>query len=167
MNTTELLLAKLQSHTIDELCDRLIHCTETMSRIEEDDYPDDCDPVDYDELQAERGMIRSEIKRRVNQPSSIPTFDGDNYDDSRQVPITVRTEGGLRIILGRPDDSDAPDVFIERHNGHWEIALHPGDGDPTGTIRLRDGEINYQYDPEWGGSPAYLLTRHEAKLKGD
>ena len=75
---------------------------------------------------------------------SVPTFcktkTSDRFDGP-EVPVTIRDEQGIRVVLG--DDGDycyAPDLLIERRSRGWLIFLHPdGTEDPSGYLFIKDG----------------------------
>ena len=63
------------------------------------------------------------------------------------VPVIIRSGDGVRVILGAndEDDSEAPDVLIERQANGWLIVLHPmgGSDDPAGYLYFLDGGQSY------------------------
>jgi hypothetical protein len=56
------------------------------------------------------------------------------------VPVVVSTAETTRVLLGTldPEETDKPDLFIERRRNGWMIAIHPSDGDPCGVVYLFD-----------------------------
>jgi hypothetical protein len=57
------------------------------------------------------------------------------------VPVLIRDEAGVRIVLGTHDfkDHSKPDLLIERQPQGWAIFLHPeGGGDPSGVVYFLD-----------------------------
>ena len=98
------------------------------------------------------------IEMTLNLPTYDYTLTDDDYRDDKN-PIKLEVGNALRIILGT--DKDSPDIFIERQAQKWVITLHPGDGDPIGSIRrLDNGKWHFSGDrPE---SPVYELTEQGA-----
>jgi hypothetical protein len=56
------------------------------------------------------------------------------------VPVIIRQAEGVRIVLGTHnyDDTDKPDVQIERQPNGWMIFLDPVAGDPSGYVYFLD-----------------------------
>jgi hypothetical protein len=72
----------------------------------------------------------------------VATYDPDSkseYDYSRRHKLTLQEVDGLRIVMGEPDDKDAPDVFIEHAVGIWRVVVHPNAGDPLCIVEIGDG----------------------------
>jgi hypothetical protein len=76
---------------------------------------------------------------------SVPTFFKTHFRGEGfhrpEVPVTVKDEEGIRVILGNADDDcGAPDILIERRPKGWVIFLHPdGSEDPSGYLFIKDG----------------------------
>lgn len=82
----------------------------------------------------------------------VPTYNGSLYGQEvmegtlpdfgePHVPVVVRPADGLRIVLGTHDydDTQKPDVQIERQPNGWVIFLHPlGGCDPCGYVYFLD-----------------------------
>lgn len=82
----------------------------------------------------------------------VPTFYGATYGDrdrftdkeefdSPYVPMLVRPAEVVRVVLGSRDfeDTDKPDIRIERRPNGWAIFLHPVcGGDPCGRVYFLD-----------------------------
>ena len=67
--------------------------------------------------------------------------DGSSPEFSEpDVPVWIREENGLRIVLGPDEKGDGPpEVQIERQPNGWAVFLHPaGGGDPSGYAYLLD-----------------------------
>ncbi len=72
----------------------------------------------------------------------IPTYDPDSqaeYDYTKPCTLTLQEVDGLRIVMGDPDDEDAPDVLIERSVDVWRIFVHPDRSDPLCVVEIRKG----------------------------
>ena len=83
---------------------------------------------------------------------TVPTYNGTAFPSATErgeieeygppkVPVLIRSEGGVRILLGTHDrdDPDRPDILIERRPNGWAIFLHPdGSGDPSGCVYFLD-----------------------------
>jgi hypothetical protein len=70
----------------------------------------------------------------------IPTYNPDavlDYDYSKPYLLTLQEADGLRVVMGDPDDEDAPDVLIERAIDMWRVFVHPNRGDPLCVIEIR------------------------------
>lgn len=94
----------------------------------------------------------------------VPTYNASRYPEaverggcaeygSPEVPVLIRQEAGIRILLGthEAENGDAPDVLIERQPGGWLLILHPAGGDPSGLVYLLDdGRTFAQPDARWG-----------------
>jgi hypothetical protein len=79
----------------------------------------------------------------------IPTYDSDSdpeYDYTRHFMLTLQEVDGLRVVMGDPDDEDAPDVFIERAVDMWRIFVHPDRNDPLCIIELQKGHAQVKDD---------------------
>jgi hypothetical protein len=97
---------------------------------------------------------------------SVPTYNCDaneqqlkcgdlpEYGEPR-VPVLVRAEDALRLVLGSHDHDDPrkPDVWIERHPRGWLIALHPDAGDPSGIVFLHDDGNSYLVAEDGSSEP--------------
>lgn len=82
-------------------------------------------------------MTGPEPRLRLQVPTYYP--EGKEWVEP-YVPVEVRYEDGLRIVLGKEElDGEAPDILIERRAGGWTIILHsePG-GDPKGYVYFLD-----------------------------
>ena len=87
----------------------------------------------------------------------IPTFDPnreDYFDHSQMHKITLEQGGGLRVIMGDPDDETVPDILIERETGFWRFCVHPACTDPICVIEIT-------------GSHATIRTDHSVLLDED
>lgn len=87
----------------------------------------------------------------------IPTYDPDRddaFDPSQMHTITLEQGGGLRVILGDPEDKRVPDVLIEREKDLWRIFVHPACTDPICIIEI-------------GGSHATIQTENGVALDED
>jgi hypothetical protein len=72
----------------------------------------------------------------------IPTYDPDTkaeYDYSRPCMLTLQDVEGLRVVMGDPNDEDAPDVVIERAVDTWRVFVHADRTDPLCIIEVRKG----------------------------
>lgn len=70
----------------------------------------------------------------------IPTYDPKGqveYDYARPHTLTLQEVEGLRVVMGDPDDEDAPDVIIERAADLWRVFVHPNRTDPLCIIEIR------------------------------
>ena len=70
----------------------------------------------------------------------IPTYDPDSdveYDYGKRYTLTLQEVEGLRVVMGDPDDEDAPDVLIERAVDMWRVFVHPDRTDPLCIIEIR------------------------------
>ncbi len=93
---------------------------------------------------------------------AIPT-----YDDERDDPcdwtcphdLTIRQTTGLRVILGDPEDPNAPDLLIERTPDRWRVIVHPDAGDPMCVIEFT--EKTAAVIPESGDAPVLTQSRGE------
>lgn len=78
-------------------------------------------------------------------PEQVEDAEVDGFDDAK-VPILVREDEGLHIVLGTHDFEmvEKPDILIERHPHGWLIVVHPNaDCDPVGRIYLLDNGRTY------------------------
>ena len=95
---------------------------------------------------------------------TIHTYDPEQqtYDQSQAHTVTLREETGLRLILGEPNDREAPDLLVEREKDRWRIFVHARDyGDPLCIIDIsRQEAVVRADDPE---IPEPLLTVPLAK----
>lgn len=74
----------------------------------------------------------------------IPTYEPDSeveYDYTRAHTLTLLAAGGLRIVMGDPEDDRAPDVLIERARDAWRVFVHPNPGDPLCIIEFREERV--------------------------
>jgi len=79
----------------------------------------------------------------------VPTYDPEGiveYDFNRSHYVTIQEAGGLRAVMGDPNDRDSPDVFIERAVGLWRVCVHPNDGDPLCVIEIRSERATIETD---------------------
>jgi len=77
----------------------------------------------------------------------IPTYDPDadlDYDLSKRYMLTLQEADGLRVVMGDPDDEDAPDVLIERAVDMWRVFVHPNRGDPLCIIEIRQSRARVE-----------------------
>lgn len=92
---------------------------------------------------------------------TVPTYYGDHDPyppgkdewDAPHVPVLVREADGLRIVLGSHDlnNSDAPDIYVERRPNGWAFFLHPeGGNDAAGFVYFLDDSDKAYVQPEWG-----------------
>ena len=69
----------------------------------------------------------------------IPTYDpecNEEYDYARLHIVAIQKSGGIRVVMGDPDDEYVPDVLIERAVGLWRVFVHPDAGDPLCVIEI-------------------------------
>lgn len=90
---------------------------------------------------------------------NLATYDPRGEEDHR-APLAkaiVRFEANeaIRVILG--DESQGPDIHVERRVAGWHVSLHPNPGDPIGTIEIRD-DGQYRFLPELFGSKDAVLS---------
>lgn len=80
-------------------------------------------------------------------------FERLEYSDPL-VPILVREEAGLRLILGRQNvrEDSASDILVERRPYGWAIFLHPFGGDASGAVYILDDGRTFVV-PEVGIGP--------------
>jgi hypothetical protein len=83
------------------------------------------------------------------------------------VPLFIRDEDGLRVLLGAPhrDRDEDADILIERRPNGWAIFLHPLTGcDPIGCVYfLDDGRSFLAKELPLGPTPAIqVLESHES-----
>ncbi len=71
----------------------------------------------------------------------VPTYDleSEECDYTRRHTLTLQAAGGLRIVMGEPDDEDAPDVLIERTVDKWRVFVHPDLRDALCAIEIHRG----------------------------
>jgi hypothetical protein len=107
---------------------------------------------------------------------TVPTYNRDFYHDEDaarrreefgdpEVPVVIREEAGVRILLGThdPRDGEAPDVLIERHPRGWMIFLHPlGSSDPCAFVFFADDGRSFILKESFPG-PTPLLQEIEQK----
>lgn len=77
----------------------------------------------------------------------IPTYDPESkseYDYTRPYALTLQEVDGLRVVMGDPDDKDAPDVSIEHAVDRWRIIVHPNRGDPLCIIEIHKGRATVE-----------------------
>lgn len=88
---------------------------------------------------------------------TVPTYNANRYPElvengmleewgDPSVPVLLRYEEGVRVLLGTHDYSDCnkPDLAIERRPGGWAIVLHPKSGDdPVGWMYFLDDGRSY------------------------
>ena len=82
---------------------------------------------------------------QVQIPIYDPSSDKD-FDQSRMHTITLEQSGGLRIILGYPNDNTAPDILIERATDHWRVSVHPACTDPMCIIEIGSSHFTITTD---------------------
>src|SRR2546430_5598130 len=73
-------------------------------------------------------------------PQQVEADEIEEYGDPH-VPVTAYREAGLRIVLGTHDpeeDSEKPDLLIERQPHAWAIFIHPDGTDPSAYIYILD-----------------------------
>jgi transcriptional regulator with XRE-family HTH domain len=110
--------------------------------------------ISQEQLGFDAGVHRTLLGKRCNMKTmeiEIPRYDPDckeEYDYSRPHKLTLQEVEGLRVIMGDPDDEDAPDVLIERAVGLWRIFVHPDRSDPLCIIEIRPGRAIVE--DEWG-----------------
>jgi hypothetical protein len=97
-----------------------------------------------------------------DQRIAIPTYDDtreDPADWSRPHDLVLReSTAGLRVILGDPDDPNAPDLLIERTPDRWRVIVHPDASDPLCVIEFTEKAATIIPDePGRGDEP--LLTQ--------
>jgi hypothetical protein len=79
----------------------------------------------------------------------IPTYDPSTdveYDYTKPYRLTLQEFEGLRVVMGDPDDDEAPDVLIERAVDMWRVFVHPDLGDPLCIIEIRKGRATIEDD---------------------
>lgn len=99
----------------------------------------------------------------------VPTYKADDFYDPH-VPVTIRDECGVRVVLGTADDPDAPDIAIERRPGGWAIFLHPvGGSDASGYVYFLDDGRSFLAPETFGGPtpPIRVLPSHESPAEID
>jgi hypothetical protein len=77
----------------------------------------------------------------------VPTYDPGSeaeYDYTRCHTLTLQEADGLRVVMGEPDDDDAPDVLIERAVDMWRVFVHPDRSDPLCIIEIRKGRATVE-----------------------
>jgi hypothetical protein len=79
----------------------------------------------------------------IQIPTYDPNIDGD-FDYAKQDTLTLQEADGLRVVMGDPDDEDAPDVLIERATGMWRVFVHPARTDPLCIIEIREGHATVE-----------------------
>ena len=87
----------------------------------------------------------------------IPTYDPDadvEYDYAKPHNLVLQDVAGLRVVMGDPDDENAPDVIIERGVGVWRVFVHADRTDPLCIIEIRNGRATVE--DMWG---EFLLDR--------
>jgi len=91
---------------------------------------------------------------------TIPTYNDQQEepcDYSRPNLVTLRQETGLRVILGDPDDGNAPDLLIERTPDRWRIIVHPDSSDPMCVIEFT--EKTATVTPDTSDTPVLTQSR--------
>lgn len=84
------------------------------------------------------------VGRKPMQVSfSVPTFHKTKTSDGfaePEVPVTVKLEQGIRLVLGKDDDdSFVPHILIERRSRGWLVFLHPdGTEESCGYLFIND-----------------------------
>jgi hypothetical protein len=71
----------------------------------------------------------------------IPTYRPNakvEYDYAKLHTLTLQEVEGLRVVMGDPDDENAPDVVIEREEDLWRLFVHPDRSDPLCIIEIRE-----------------------------
>jgi len=77
----------------------------------------------------------------------VPTYDPQGrpeYDYTRPYALTLQETGGVRVVMGDPQDRGAPDVFIERGLDEWRVIVHPNGGDPLCIIEIHKDRATVQ-----------------------
>jgi hypothetical protein len=77
----------------------------------------------------------------------VPTYDPESeeeYDYGHPSSLTLQQADGLRVVMGEPDDEDAPDVLIERTVDMWRVFVHPDRSDPLCIIEIRKGRATVE-----------------------
>lgn len=83
-------------------------------------------------------------ERATNCPATIastrvPVYNGHEHDFSQLSTVELRTEAGLRVILGDDlYDRDRADFLIERQPKGWLIMVTPDGGDEHGGLLITD-----------------------------
>lgn len=87
-----------------------------------------------------------------------PTYDPktEKWDHSTQDFIQLDHETtNLRLLIGS-DNSDAPNIFIERQPDRWVFVFHPDDSDPIFAINVFDSGRYTLEGPLAGSTPIEL-----------
>lgn len=77
----------------------------------------------------------------------IPTYNPDaevECDFNNCYELTLQEAEGLRVVMGDPDDNDAPDVLIERAADKWRVFVHPDRSDPLCIIEIQKGRTTIE-----------------------
>jgi hypothetical protein len=87
----------------------------------------------------------------------------EEYDEPI-APVLVSEADGLRLVLGSHDidDTDVPDIQVERRPNGWTIFLHPiGGSDPSGYVYfLDDGRSFILPEMPFGATPPIEWVRN-------
>ena len=92
-------------------------------------------------------------------PDQVETGQIEEYGDP-EVPVTAYREAGLRIVLGTHDpeeDSEKPDLLIERQPNAWAVFIHPDGGDPSAYIYIVDDGRTFLFPEFCPGSPTEIV----------
>lgn len=112
------------------------------------------------------GMVAMERNPMITTKVQIPTFDPDrdDYSDYSQMhTITLEQGGGLRIILGEPDDETVPDILIEREKDRWKVFVHPACTDPICFIEIGSSHATITTDTRCGARRGLYVRRQAAR----